>query len=60
MSDGGCLVWRVVGWRASGDHVSRVAELLEAGIPPPGGLPTTSEAKAQAKAEVKAEREAPT
>ena len=40
--DGSCLVWRVVGWRASGDHVARVTELLGSGIIPPGATATTS------------------
>lgn len=33
--DGASLLWRVVGWRASGEHVARVAELLAAGVTPP-------------------------
>lgn len=39
-SDRSCLVWRVVGWRASGDHVERVAEQLAVGVAPPGGSPS--------------------
>ncbi len=34
--DGTSYAWRVVGWRASGEQVARVAECIAAGVPPPG------------------------
>lgn len=40
--DGSCLAWRVVGWRASGEHGAWVAELLGSGIIPVGATATTS------------------
>lgn len=36
--DGSSLLWRVVGWRASGDQVDAVAEGLRAGVVPPGAV----------------------
>ena len=33
--DGAVLVWRVVGWRASGEQVDRAAEHITAGAVPP-------------------------
>lgn len=35
--DGPRLLWRVVGWRASGEQVANVAQLLASGAVPPGG-----------------------
>ena len=37
-SDGSCVAWRVVGWRASGELVDQVANQVASGIVPPGGL----------------------
>jgi hypothetical protein len=34
--DGSVLSWRIVGWRASGDHARLVARQLRRGLPPPG------------------------
>lgn len=36
---GTVITWRVVGWRASGEHAAQVAEALRAGVDlPPGGV----------------------
>ena len=38
------LTWRVVGWRASGQHVHTVEEMLASGIVPPGATSPTDAA----------------
>lgn len=41
-SDRSRLVWRVVGWRASGEQVARAAEHLAAGVVPPDAVISNS------------------
>lgn len=41
--DGTTYRWKVVGWRASGQRRDEIAQMLAAGITPPGATPLTPE-----------------